>query len=157
MRRTAVVATAACGLLGAAAGVASAASSASGAAVGSPGAVSGNAVQVPVSVPVNACGNTVTGIGALNPTFANACANHDAPGATAKGVAAHSPGFISGNLVQAPVDVPVNVVGNTATVIGGLNPTLGNTGVNGGKTRTTPPKECPSLDEQGVATRALHC
>jgi hypothetical protein len=57
---------------------------ASGAAVGSPGVVSGNNVQVPVSVPVNACGNTVDVVGALNPTFGNRCANgserHDSGG-----------------------------------------------------------------------------
>ncbi len=48
---------------------------ASGAAVGSPGVLSGNNVQVPVSVPVNACGNTVNVVGALNPTFGNNCVN----------------------------------------------------------------------------------
>ncbi len=51
-------------------------------------------------------------------------------GASAEGKAACSPGVVSGNLVQAPVHVPVNVVGNTATVIGLLNGAWGNTGVN---------------------------
>ncbi|MCX4667423.1 chaplin [Streptomyces sp. NBC_01381] len=41
----------------------------------SPGLVSGNVVQVPVHLPVNACGNTVSVIGALNPAFGNACFN----------------------------------------------------------------------------------
>ncbi|MEV0117236.1 chaplin [Streptomyces sp. NPDC050844] len=41
----------------------------------SPGLVSGNVVQVPVHVPVNACGNTVNVIGALNPAYGNACFN----------------------------------------------------------------------------------
>ncbi|MFB7242677.1 chaplin [Streptomyces populi] len=36
-----------------------------------------------------------------------------------------------GNLLQPPVHVPVNAVGNTATVIGGLNPTFANDGFNG--------------------------
>ncbi|MFJ1606740.1 chaplin [Streptomyces sp. NPDC088253] len=48
---------------------------AEGAAVGSPGVLSGNAVQVPVHVPVNLCGNTVDVIALLNPTFGSACAN----------------------------------------------------------------------------------
>ncbi|MEU8958446.1 chaplin [Streptomyces sp. NPDC048518] len=48
---------------------------AEGAAVGSPGVLSGNAVQVPVHVPVNVCGNTVDVIGLLNPAFGNQCAN----------------------------------------------------------------------------------
>jgi small secreted domain DUF320 len=49
---------------------------AQGAAVGSPGVLSGNNVQVPISVPVNVCGNTVNVIALLNPTFGNVCANH---------------------------------------------------------------------------------
>jgi len=48
----------------------------------------------------------------------------------ASGVAAHSPGVLSGNVVQVPVHVPVNVCGNTVDVIGLLNPAFGNTCVN---------------------------
>ncbi|MFG2709851.1 chaplin [Streptomyces goshikiensis] len=51
-------------------------------------------------------------------------------GASAEGEAVGSPGVASGNLIQAPVHVPVNVVGNTVTVIGLLNGAFGNTGVN---------------------------
>ncbi|WP_405862425.1 chaplin [Streptomyces sp. NBC_00090] len=58
-----------------AAGVAAADSIAEGAAVKSPGVGSGNVVQVPVHIPVNLCGNTVSVIGALNPAFGNACVN----------------------------------------------------------------------------------
>ncbi|ANH91594.1 MULTISPECIES: chaplin [Streptomyces] len=49
----------------------------------------------------------------------------------ASGVAAHSPGVISGNVIQVPVHVPVNVCGNSINVIGLLNPAFGNTCVNG--------------------------
>ncbi|WP_438272781.1 chaplin [Streptomyces sclerotialus] len=48
--------------------------SAVGGAAGSPGVLSGNVLQVPVSVPINACGNTVDIIGLLNPAFGNSCA-----------------------------------------------------------------------------------
>ncbi|MFD6879163.1 MULTISPECIES: chaplin [unclassified Streptomyces] len=48
----------------------------------------------------------------------------------AKGVAAGSPGVLSGNLLQVPVHIPVNVCGNTVDVIGVLNPAFGNTCVN---------------------------
>ncbi|KAB1986222.1 MULTISPECIES: chaplin [Streptomyces] len=48
----------------------------------------------------------------------------------AHGAAAHSPGVLSGNVVQAPVHVPVNVCGNTVTVIGALNSAVGNVCVN---------------------------
>jgi len=48
----------------------------------------------------------------------------------AQGAAAHSPGVLSGNVVQVPVHVPVNVCGNTVNVIGLLNPSFGNECVN---------------------------
>ncbi|MEV7379309.1 chaplin [Streptomyces lydicus] len=63
------------GLLLAGAGLATADSGAQGAAVHSPGVVSGNVIQVPVHVPVNACGNTISVVGLLNPTFGNYCVN----------------------------------------------------------------------------------
>ncbi|MCD0485277.1 chaplin [Streptacidiphilus sp. ASG 303] len=74
-KKAAVITVAASGLLAAGAGAASASSGAEGAAVGSPGVVSGNVIQVPVSVPVNLCGNTITVIGLLNPAFGNTCVN----------------------------------------------------------------------------------
>ncbi|WP_327159447.1 chaplin [Streptomyces zaomyceticus] len=49
---------------------------AGGVAAYSPGVGSGNLVQVPVHVPVNACGDTVSVIGLLNPAFGNVCVNH---------------------------------------------------------------------------------
>ncbi|MFJ8936207.1 chaplin [Streptomyces sp. NPDC102365] len=42
------------------------------------------------------------------------------------GVAADSPGVLSGNNVQAPVGVPVNACGNSANAAAGLNPSFGN-------------------------------
>ncbi|MFE9775848.1 chaplin [Streptomyces sp. NPDC005931] len=52
-------------------------------------------------------------------------------GAHANGTAAGSPGILSGNVVQAPIDVPVNVSGNSVNVIGVLNPAFGNVASNG--------------------------
>ncbi|MER6127642.1 chaplin [Streptomyces sp. NPDC001795] len=46
-----------------------------GSAVGSPGVVSGNVIQVPLTVPVNACGLGISLVGLLNPTTGNACSN----------------------------------------------------------------------------------
>ncbi|MFJ1970411.1 chaplin ChpE [Streptomyces sp. NPDC087903] len=51
-------------------------------------------------------------------------------GAVAHGAAVGSPGVASGNLVQAPVHIPVNAVGNSVNVIGALNPAFGNLGLN---------------------------
>lgn len=68
-----MVAVGAAALMGASA--ASADAGAQSAAIGSPGVLSGNVVQVPIHVPVNACGNTVSVIGLLNPAFGNTCVN----------------------------------------------------------------------------------
>jgi hypothetical protein len=50
--------------------------------------------------------------------------------AGAQGAAVHSPGVLSGNLVQVPVNIPINLCGNTVNVIGLLNPAFGNNCVN---------------------------
>ena len=47
-----------------------------------------------------------------------------------QGAAKNSPGVLSGNVVQIPVKVPINVCGNSVSVIGALNPAAGNTCVN---------------------------
>ncbi|MEU5436026.1 chaplin [Streptomyces sp. NPDC020719] len=46
--------------------------------------------------------------------------------AGAHGEASHSPGVASGNVIQVPIHVPVNVCGLTVNVIGALNPAFGN-------------------------------
>ncbi|MEU1624461.1 chaplin ChpH [Streptomyces sp. NPDC020096] len=75
LKKVVAIAAATGGLVLAGAGMAIADSGAQGAAIGSPGVVSGNVIQVPVSVPVNACGNTINVVGLLNPAFGNACIN----------------------------------------------------------------------------------
>lgn len=52
--------------------------------------------------------------------------------AGANGEAVGSPGVLSGNVIQVPVNIPVNVCGNTVDVIGLLNPAFGNTCANVG-------------------------
>ncbi|MFF4103404.1 chaplin [Streptomyces sp. NPDC001903] len=59
--------------------------------------------------------------GAASPAMADSVADGKAIG---------SPGVASGNLVQVPVHVPVNVCGLTVNVIGALNPAFGNTCIN---------------------------
>ena len=76
VKKLAAVAAATGGLVLAGAGVAAAhGAGAEGVAAGSPGVLSGNLIQVPVHVPVNVCGNTISVIGLLNPAFGNSCAN----------------------------------------------------------------------------------
>ncbi|MFJ6700934.1 chaplin [Streptomyces sp. NPDC091272] len=61
---------------------------------------------------------------------AGAAAGTAAADSEAEGIAANSPGVISGNQVQVPLHVPVNVSGNTVNVIGVLNPAFGNEASN---------------------------
>ncbi|MEV6319361.1 chaplin [Streptomyces sp. NPDC051776] len=53
-----------------------------------------------------------------------------AAGANAQSEAAFSPGIGSGNVIQAPVHVPVNVAGNTVNVIGVGNTAFDNYAAN---------------------------
>nr|WP_262985326.1 chaplin [Streptomyces sp. SDr-06] len=46
------------------------------------------------------------------------------------GVASNSPGLISGNVIQVPLHVPINVCGDTIDLVGLLNPSSGNTCTN---------------------------
>lgn len=52
-------------------------------------------------------------------------------GSTAETHAQGSPGVLSGNGLQLPIDLPVNVSGNSVDVVGIANPAIGNTAVNG--------------------------
>jgi hypothetical protein len=48
----------------------------------------------------------------------------------AEGAAIGSPGVISGNDIQVPIQLPINLCGNTINLVGLLNPTAGNVCVN---------------------------
>ncbi|WP_055533577.1 chaplin ChpD [Streptomyces graminilatus] len=63
----------------------------------------------------------IMALGMAAPAFADA---------DAEGFAAGSPGVLSGNVIQVPVHIPVNVCGNSINVIALLNPAFGNTCVN---------------------------
>ncbi|WP_030721635.1 chaplin [Streptomyces sp. NRRL F-2580] len=52
--------------------------------------------------------------------------------AVAEGAAIGSPGVLSGNVVQVPIHIPINLCGNTVNVVGALNPAFGNTCINNG-------------------------
>ncbi|MFD4608328.1 chaplin [Streptomyces sp. NPDC058440] len=67
----------------------------------------------------------------------------------ADGAAANSPGVLSGNVVQVPVHVPVNVCGNTVNVVALLNPAFGNHCANGSAPTAVP---TPGVTPPPVAT-----
>jgi hypothetical protein len=134
------------------AGHAHADSNADGGAARSPGLLTGNTVQLPVNVPVNVCGNTVNVVGLLNPAVGNACANagqhgqhgggskDGRSGATAESGGKSSPGALSGNRVQLPIDLPVNVTGHSVNVVGVGNAAVGNSSSNTPGKPPVPPR-----------------
>ncbi|OIK24662.1 chaplin [Streptomyces malaysiense] len=61
-------------------------------------------------------------LGGAAPAFADSGAD---------ALAANSPGMLSGNVIEMPVHVPVNLCGDSVDVIGLLNPGFGNTCANG--------------------------
>ncbi|WP_309505853.1 chaplin [Streptomyces pyxinae] len=70
-------------------------------------------------------------------------------GASAEAATKGSPGVISGNGVQLPVDLPVNVSGNSVSLVGVLNPTFGNSSTNGEVERPVKPVTPPETAEPG--------
>ncbi|WP_324603783.1 chaplin [Streptomyces sp. NRRL S-244] len=146
---------------------------AGGTAERSPGLLSGNLVQLPVHTPVNVCGNTVSVVGLLNSAAGNRCANagggngnpgsasshpskpgvvagagsHTGGGAHADGRGKDSPGLLSGNGIQLPVDVPVNISGNSVNVVGLGNGSTGNTSVNGDQPSGGKPPQPPVVEQ----------
>ncbi|GGP67732.1 chaplin [Streptomyces sp. L500] len=69
---------------------------------------------------------------ALGASVVPAAATDDGfDGALASGVAKGSPGVVSGNVIQVPIQIPINLCGNTIDIVGLLNPTFGNTCING--------------------------
>ncbi|MFH7596240.1 chaplin [Streptomyces racemochromogenes] len=158
------------------AGLAHADADAGGSAERSPGLLSGNLVQLPVHVPVNVCGNTVNVAGVLNPAAGNRCTNaaqdggHPDPrpshpvkpggsghggGAVAEGGGKDSPGVLSGNGIELPVELPLNVSGNAVSVVGVGNGSHGNTSVNGETpTGGKPPQPLPPVTERPVTPPA---
>ncbi|MEV0660525.1 chaplin family protein [Actinomadura luteofluorescens] len=84
---------------------------------GKRGVASGNQVNAPISVPVNACGNAVAVVGGAQA----GCEG----GAKVKGsgnggqTTDGTDGVLAGNQVKAPVSAPVNACGNAVAVVGG--------------------------------------
>ncbi|GEB61611.1 chaplin [Streptomyces gardneri] len=63
----------------------------------------------------------IMAMGAASPAIADAGAG---------AVAAGSPGVLSGNVVQVPIHIPINICGNSINVIAALNPAVGNVCIN---------------------------
>lgn len=79
-----------------------------------------NTVKKAAFITVAAGGILAAGMGAANAS------------SEADGAAVGSPGVASGNNIQVPVHVPVNLCGNSVNVVGLVNPAFGNVCINHG-------------------------
>ncbi|MFE5805416.1 chaplin [Streptomyces sp. NPDC056491] len=59
--------------------------------------------------------------GAASPAMADA---------TAGGKTVGSPGVLAGNNVQVPINIPINICGNSLNLVAALNPAFGNACIN---------------------------
>lgn len=117
-----ITVAAASGMLAITGGYAHANGGAQGITEDAAGILSGNVVQAPVNVPVNLCGNTINVLGALNPAIGNECTNASSEGGDRDGgnrsdsgltaVTSEADGIGSGNVIQLPIDAPINLCGN---------------------------------------------
>lgn len=141
-RKGLITVAAASGMLAITGGYANADAGAKGITEDASGFLSGNVIQAPVSVPVNICGNTVNVLGALNPAVGNDCAQGSgssrsggsggkSDGAGAVGVSDGADGIGSGNVIQLPIDAPVNLCGNNLGLAALENASIDNGCVNG--------------------------
>jgi hypothetical protein len=149
---------------GGAAGSGGAGASADGVAKNSPGAGSGNLIEIPINAPVNVCGDSLSVVGIANPATGNACANEagshgsgEGAGASAGGVAKNSPGIGSGNLISIPINAPVNVCGDSVSVVGIANPTTGNACANEGPVPVSVPTPPPGHPHPGPPSTGCGC
>ncbi|MGH6656763.1 MAG: chaplin family protein [Actinocrinis sp.] len=112
-------------------------SSASSSVSHSGGILSGNTVQIPIDLGLNLCGNQADAAAVANHVYGSTCGGTDAAGGSNSGSSAtsttdHSGGILSGNTVQAPINIPLNVCGNQAVAVGAKNVTHGSTCGTGG-------------------------
>jgi hypothetical protein len=75
-------------------------------------------------------------------------------GAEAVGVAHDSPGLISGNGLGLPIDLPLNLSGNTVDVVSALNPVFGNESVNGSDDTDQPVRSTPRTHRPHTPAKA---
>jgi hypothetical protein len=142
------VAGSTCGGSGAVGG-SNAGSSATASTTHSGGILSGNTVQAPINIPLNACGKQAVLIGSHNQISGGTCgtggsgSGGNSGGANATAVTDHSGGILSGNIIQAPVNVPVSACGDQVDAIalhnktGGTNCTTGTGGSGPGGANAT--------------------
>lgn len=86
--------------------------------VGNNGLANGNQAQAPIQVPINVCGNSVAVAGASGAGCTGGSAAGQEAGLLGDMTSAGNQGLGNGNQVQAPIQVPVNLCGNSIAVLG---------------------------------------
>jgi hypothetical protein len=102
------------------------------------GILNGTQIAVPVSVPINVVGNSLGILGVASSQGVGV--NHTESGRGGRGgqVTGINNGILNGTQAYLPVNVPVNVVGNSAAVLGSAQATgVGVNGVRGRKAEST--------------------
>jgi len=122
---------------------------AAGFASDSPGAISGNVGSVAANVPVQACGLAGGALSADVTANDNDCVD-DGTHAVAKGAASDSPGLVSGNVLQLPVDAPVQACGDSVALLGFGTSAEDNHCVNGGPEMAPPVMAPPPMSPPPV-------
>ncbi|MEU3659790.1 chaplin [Streptomyces sp. NPDC032940] len=160
LSRGVLAAAAATGILSLSGTPALADSIAVGATDDASGLLSGNNVQAPIDVPVNVCGNTIGVLAVGNGTHGNECGNGShgsgSAGAQAVGNTRDASGIVSGNNVQAPVHVPVNLCGNAVNVLAVANDTYGNECGNGSGNHASAASASTAASSAGGARAVGH-
>jgi hypothetical protein len=82
-----------------------------------PGAISGDAVGAALDAPVQGCGLTAGALSAASGTAANTCVDKHTS-ATATAATMDDPGAVSGDVVQLAANAPLQLCGDSVTVIG---------------------------------------
>jgi hypothetical protein len=109
-------------------------------------ALSGNTLNAPVSAPINVCGIAAAVVGFANGACVGGAASNTVIAGSSSGENGNAGtlSLLSGNTVNAPVSVPVNVCGIAAGIVG-----FANAACVGGATSTTiitpPPTTPPSM------------
>jgi hypothetical protein len=109
-------------------------------------ALSGNTLNAPVSAPINVCGIAAAVVGFANGACVGGAASNTVIAGSSSGENGNAGtlSLLSGNTVNAPVSVPVNVCGIAAGIVG-----FANAACVGGATSTTiitpPPSTPPSM------------
>jgi hypothetical protein len=129
-KRGLALAAAASGLVLGTAGIAAASASATGETAQSGGIASGNVIEVPVSAPINVCGDQVLVGAAHNDVGPSTCSNGGGDSATAQGSTLNSGGILSGNVIEAPVATALNLCGNQVGLLAVDNLTEGSVCTN---------------------------